>query len=125
MLHAGDRDAVQLERVAERVAGELRHHRADPRRFDLLRLDRGIGHRLERRVADELLGARLVELAEARAADADDGDFVFEIAWHRDSSIGDWPVTRVSAWWLHRTGAPAHRRTGSPAHLTPLITPSG
>ena len=44
-----------------------------------------VRHRLERRVADQLLGAGLVELAEARAADADDRDLVFELVAHAGS----------------------------------------
>ena len=70
------------EADAERVAGELRHHRADPGRLDLRRFDLGVRHRLERRLADELLGAGLVQLAELGAADADDGDLIAKLRTH-------------------------------------------
>jgi hypothetical protein len=80
VLDARDRAVVEPERVAERdrrlAAAGARQVRAEVGRLDLARIDAGVVVRLERRVADELLVAALVAIAELRAADADDGDLV-------------------------------------------------
>src|SRR5437773_5640836 len=80
VLDPRDGPVVEAERVGERDrrlaaagAGEVR---AQVGGLDLGRLDAGVGVGLEGGVADELLEAPLVAIAELRAADADDRDLV-------------------------------------------------
>src|SRR5438034_695606 len=74
VLHPRHGAAEELERVGERVAAEGGHDGAHPRRLDALPLAARIRERLVDRVAEEVLGTLVVELAEGRAADADDSD---------------------------------------------------
>src|SRR5207247_217377 len=80
VLDARDGAVVQAQRVGERDrrlppagAGEIR---AQVGGLDLVRLDARVGVGLEGGVADELLEAPLVAIAELRATDPDDRDLV-------------------------------------------------
>jgi hypothetical protein len=80
VLDSRDRAVVEAQRVAEGDRGlaarGARHVRAQVGGLDLLRVDLRVGVGLEGRLADEILVAEVVEIAEIGAADADYRDLV-------------------------------------------------
>ena len=82
VLHPRDRPAEQLERVGESVPTEGGGHGSHPGGLDAVALAAGVGQRLVHRVAQQVLGALIVQLAELRASHADDGHGLAEIDRH-------------------------------------------
>src|SRR5262249_55208232 len=84
-----------------------RHHGPDPGGLDALALAAGVAERLVDGVAEEVLGAPVVELAELRAADAHDGDLVPELERHAIPPRDDASSRRASYSVALRRLAPA------------------
>jgi hypothetical protein len=76
VLQAADRPVVDLQRPAQREAGEARAHRAEPEGVDVIEADAGRLQRRRRRVDEQVVGGAVPVFAERRAAHADDGDLV-------------------------------------------------
>jgi hypothetical protein len=82
VLHSRDRPAEQLEGVGEGVPAERRRDGSHPCSLDAVTLAAGVGQCLVHRVAQQVLGAVLVQLAELRASHADNGNDLAEIDGH-------------------------------------------
>src|SRR5260370_13939559 len=118
VLHTRHGAAEELERVGECVAAEGGHDGAHPRRLDALPLAARIRERLVDRVAEEVLGTLVVELAERRAADAHDGDAGAQVERHARG------YRRAGGRGSTAGGACLDPRRGGPTTLAPSPAPA-
>src|SRR5439155_543118 len=125
VLHPRHGAPEELERVGERVAAEGGHDGAHPRRLDALALAARIRERLVDRVAEEVLGALLVELAEGRAADADDGDLGAQVERHGAGYRRAGGRVSTAPWGAGRRATiPACCASSRPCSGRPITSPT-